>query len=60
MSDTESRSYTTVEYLTLSEDNTVEIDIDPGSKHSSEVILVVMGTTRFTRQHAAYQIDFLP
>jgi hypothetical protein len=51
---------TTVEYLTLDAANTAEVTIDPQDKNSWDVVLVVMGTTRFTRQNAAYQIEFLP
>jgi hypothetical protein len=48
----------TVEYLTLGEDNTLEINFEIGNG-VDEVVLVVVGTTRYTRQLAAYQIEFL-
>jgi len=50
---------TTVEYLTLAADNTAEIPISIGGE-VDEVVLVVTGTTRFTRQPAAYRFEFLP
>ena len=49
---------TTVEYLELSEDNYLEVPFDVGGE-VSEVVFVVVGTTRFTVQQAAYQIEFL-
>ena len=50
---------TTVEYITLGEDNTAEISFEIGNG-VDEVVLVVQGTTRFTRQKAAYKLEFLP
>ena len=49
----------TVEYIELEEDNskTISFDIE-GSVH--EVVLVVQGITRFTRQTAAYKLEFVP
>ena len=50
---------TKVEYLTLSPDVSLELPLlfDEGVR---EVILVVSGTTRFTRQPAAYRFYFTP
>ncbi len=48
---------TTVEYITLEDDNTAEIPISIGGD-VDEVVLVVTGTTRFTRQPAAYRFEF--
>lgn len=48
---------TAVEYLMLTDDNTVEIDLKI-SDDVDEAVLVVLGTTRYTRQPAAYQLDF--
>ena len=50
---------TVVEYLALPEDNQLDIPLQIGGE-VKEVTLVVLGTTRFTRQLAPYQIDFLP
>lgn len=50
---------TTVEYLTLAKDNTSIISFEIGDG-VDEVVLVVQGTTRFTRQKAAYKLEFLP
>jgi immune inhibitor A len=50
---------TEVEYLTLSKDNTLEIPMDITGK-VKDTVLVVMGTTRYTRQLAAYQIKVTP
>jgi hypothetical protein len=47
-----------VEYLALDEDNTLEIPLELGSGEG--VTLVVVGTTRYTRQLAPYQFEFLP
>ena len=52
-------SSTTVEYITLDENNQVEVQFEIGGD-VDEVVLVVMGTTRFTRQLAAYQFKFIP
>jgi immune inhibitor A len=49
---------TEVEYLSLDEDNSLEIPMDIGGD-VDEVILVVTGTTRYTRQMASYQFEFL-
>ena len=53
------KSQTRVEYLSLAEDNVVEIPFEIGGD-VREVTLVVLGTTRYTRQLASYQIGFLP
>ena len=50
---------TSVQYITLTDDNTAEIPISIG-ENVDEVILVVTGTTRYTRQPAAYRFEFLP
>jgi len=50
---------TVVEYLDVPEDNQLELPLQIGDE-VDEVTLVVLGTTRFTRQLAPYQIDFLP
>lgn len=50
---------TEVEYLALDATNSLTIPLDIGGE-VDEVVLVVMGTTRFTRQPAAYRFDFLP
>ena len=50
---------TTVEYISLTADNSVEIPISIGGD-VDEVILVVSGTTRYTRQLAAYRFGFAP
>lgn len=50
---------TTVEYISLTADNSVEIPISIGGD-VDEVILVVSGTTRYTRQPAAYRFEFAP
>ncbi len=50
-------SETTVEYLTLNADNSLDIPLDIGGD-VNEVTLVVMGTTRFTRQPAGYTLEF--
>lgn len=49
----------TVEYIKLNEDNTVEIPLNFGSD-LSKAVLVVSGTTRYTRQPAAYRFMFTP
>jgi len=56
---TKEKNRTSVEYLSLPEDNVLEIPFGIGGE-VEEVTLVVLGTTRYTRQLAAYQIDFLP
>lgn len=50
---------TTVEYLTLDADNILELELDI-SGSVENVTLVIMGTTRFTRQPASYSFEFLP
>lgn len=50
---------TEVEYLPLSEDMVADIDISIGDEYDS-VVLVVSGTTRFTRQQAAYRYSLTP
>ena len=39
------------------EDNIIEIPVSPGETGSSSTILVVTGTTRFTRQPANYWVQ---
>ncbi|HEX6270630.1 MAG TPA: choice-of-anchor J domain-containing protein [Anaerolineales bacterium] len=46
---------TTVTHIELDEDQTAEIPLSLNA--GDEVVLVVTGTTRFTRQPAAYQIE---
>jgi len=48
-----------VQYITVSADNTVEIPISIGESGSGNVVLVITGTTRFTRQLADYQFELL-
>ncbi len=50
---------TSVEYLTLGAENILELELEIGGP-VQEVTLVIMGTTRFTRQPAAYTFEFLP
>jgi len=50
---------TEVTYLTLDADNTLEIPISIGGGRD-EVVLVVTGTTRFTRQKATYRFEINP
>jgi hypothetical protein len=52
-------SETTVEYISLTPDNTAQIPISINGD-VDEVVLVVTGTTRYTRQPAAYRFEFLP
>ncbi len=52
-------SETTVKYIALSPDNSAEIPISIGGA-VEEVIVIVTGTTRYTRQPAAYRFEFLP
>jgi hypothetical protein len=52
-------SQTTVDYITLDEDNAAEVTFDI-SDDVDDVVLVVMGTTRHTRQLASYHFEFLP
>jgi len=50
---------TEVEYLELSEDNTLTVELDfEGDLHKA--ILVVSGNTRYTRQPAAYRFSLIP
>ncbi|MEK6222398.1 MAG: immune inhibitor A, partial [Chloroflexota bacterium] len=44
-----------VDYLNLNPDNTLDIPLDIGKNN---VVLVVVGTTRFTRQLANYSVSF--
>ena len=46
----------TVEYLTLNPDVSIEIPLEIGGE-TDEIILVVTGATRYTRQPAAYQFE---
>lgn len=46
----------TVEPIELDASNVAEIELPPGQ----QAMLVVIGTTRFTRQPANYLLDFLP
>ncbi|MGC8857253.1 MAG: choice-of-anchor J domain-containing protein, partial [Anaerolineae bacterium] len=48
-------SQTTVEMIPLNPDQTAEINLELSSGESA--VLVVSGTTRFTREQAAYQIE---
>ena len=50
---------TTVEHIPLSADNASDIPLSFGNG-INEVVLVVSGTTRFTRQPAAYRFHFSP
>ena len=50
---------TQVEYLQLNADNTLEFPISIGDD-VDEVVLVVSGTTRYTRQKAPYRFEILP
>ena len=50
---------TTVEYIPLSADNIADIPLTFGNG-MDEAVLVVAGTTRFTRQTASYQFSFSP
>lgn len=50
---------TTVQHLSLSADNVIDIPLNFGSD-TGDVVLVVSGTTRFTRQPAAYRFNFTP
>ncbi len=52
-------SNTTVDYFTLDENNSLEISLDI-SGDVDDVVLVVVGTTRYTRQLASYRFGFLP
>ncbi len=48
-----------VEYIDLNEDVSAEIPITIGGE-VDEVVLVVAGTTRYTRQKAAYRFEIVP
>ncbi len=50
---------TTVETLTLNADNSLELPLEFGGD-LREVVLVISGTTRFTRQPTAYRFFFSP
>ena len=50
---------TTVEYIPLGPDNAVDISVSIADG-VDEVIFVVTGTTRYTRQPAAYRFEFQP
>ena len=50
---------TNVEYIQLTAENTAEIPISIGGD-VDEVILVVTGTTRYTRQTAPYRYEIVP
>ncbi|MGH2582094.1 MAG: hypothetical protein ACRDFQ_04275, partial [Anaerolineales bacterium] len=50
---------TTVQYIDVPRGNVVDIPLDLGGE-VDEATLVVVGTTRFTRQPAAYRFSFLP
>jgi hypothetical protein len=50
---------TKVEYIELNAENTAEIPISIGGD-VDEVILVVAGTTRYTRQTAPYRFEIVP
>ena len=46
-----------VEYITVAAGNQIQIPVDPDENGSDRVILVVTGTTRFTRQKANYWLE---
>jgi len=48
-----------VEYLELTEDNTLTVELD-FEDDLNEAIFVVSGSTRYTRQPAVYRFSFLP
>ena len=48
-----------VEYIELSDENYASVPISIGDQFK-EVVLVVSGTTPFTRQKAAYQLSIQP
>jgi hypothetical protein len=50
---------TTIEDLVLAADNTADVSLEIGEE-VEEVILVVAGTTRFTRQKAPYRFSLSP
>jgi hypothetical protein len=49
-----------VEYLTLPDGNELEIPLESNEDDNYPVVLVVTGTTRFTRQTADYWIEIEP
>ncbi len=48
-----------IQYIIVSTENLVEIPITFGDSGVQEVVLVVTGTTRFTRQKADYQFELI-
>jgi hypothetical protein len=54
----EDGKHTRVVYLELGEENTLELPLSLGGD-VDEVVLVVTGTTRFTRQKAIYQFELI-
>jgi immune inhibitor A len=50
---------TTVQYINLADDNTVDIPLD-FENGVRDFVLVVTGTTRYTRQTTGYRFDFTP
>jgi hypothetical protein len=50
---------TTIEYVSLADDNTADIALHLGDE-VKEAVLVVAGTSRFTRQKASYRFDVQP
>jgi hypothetical protein len=48
-----------VAYIPLREDSTAEVKFEVGGE-VDEVVLVVTGTTRYTRQKAAYRFEITP
>jgi hypothetical protein len=54
---TRSSSGTTIQYIPISTDQTAEIPFTIGKDGAYEVVLVVSGTTRFTRSTAGYQFE---
>jgi hypothetical protein len=48
-----------VEYLAVPPDNQLEIPVTIGNNGADRVVLVVTGTTRFTRQLAEYQFELI-
>jgi hypothetical protein len=49
----------TVKYIPIAAENVVDIPLHLGSEVKDSV-LVVTGTTRYTRQKAAYQVGIVP
>ena len=54
---TRSSSGTTIQYIPISTDQTAEIPFTIGKDGAYEVVLVVSGTTRFTRSTAGYEFE---